>query len=104
MKQQASKLGSGNINTVERVEQYIKRWLKQGYREIPDEVPTQLMRERLAPSYKAICQALLSNDMHLVSLGCSGPRSDWYSVFKKIEIEQRPKNKAVRQLYFNWKE
>ena len=47
------------------------------------------MKSGKVPSYKAIAVAILSNDVTLKSLGFSGEKSDWYSVYKKIEIEER---------------
>lgn len=73
-----------------KVKEYISNWKKQGYADgIPDEVPAPLMQRNLAPSYKAIAQAILSNDLHMESLGFAAPSSEWYSVLKKIEISER---------------
>jgi predicted phosphoadenosine phosphosulfate sulfurtransferase len=73
------------------VRQYIESWLVRGYeRGIPDEVPMPLMRLGLAPSHRAIAEALLRNDMALLSLGFSPPRSEWYGALKRIEINARP--------------
>ena len=67
---------------------YINLWETRGYSTgISDEVPDVLMRKKLAPSYKAIACALLSNDMKII--GISTKKSKWYSVLKKIEIEGR---------------
>jgi len=75
-----------------KVDQYIKAWERCGYPDgIPDEVPDELMRLGLAPSYKAICFALLKNDMALQSLGFTPPQSKFYHVLKKLEIEGRSK-------------
>jgi predicted phosphoadenosine phosphosulfate sulfurtransferase len=51
------------------------------------------MRERLAPSYKAICFALLNNDHALEALGFVAPVSSWYSTFKAIELSARNPNR-----------
>lgn len=73
-----------------KIGQYIKRWKKQGYPEdIPDEVPDVLMQELLAPSYKAIALTILKNDLQCLNLGFAPKKSSWYSILKKIEIEQR---------------
>lgn len=80
-----------------RIEQYINRWKQQGYSEgIPDEVPDELMRLQLAPSYKAIALALLRNDVTLSSLGFSGTQTQWYSTLKGIELEERGEIKQMR--------
>ena len=55
---------------------YISSWQKRGYTEgVPDEVPIVLMKDLLAPSYKAVAQAILKIDMQLKSLGFVPPQS-----------------------------
>lgn len=66
---------------------YIDSYLKKGYSEIPDELPGELID--LAPSYKFICRAILKNDQHLSSLGYSKPKSEYYNILKKIELNER---------------
>lgn len=74
----------------QKINQYIQTWMEQGYPDgIPDEVPMVLMRLGLAPSYKAICFALLKNDLTLKSLGFTAPVSRFYSELKRIEINKR---------------
>lgn len=64
--------------------------MDRGYSDgIPDEVPLRLMQLRKAPSYKAICIAILKNDTSMASLGFTPTSSKWYSELKRIEIEQR---------------
>lgn len=78
--------------TIQRINHYIENWMECGYEEgIPDEVPIKLMRELLAPSYKAICLAILKNDLLLKSLGFGARPSKYYGVLKRIEVEARPK-------------
>lgn len=73
-----------------KIAEYITRWESQGYEDgIPDEVPDELMRLHLAPSYKAICFAILKNDVTLKLLGFSGTYSPWYGELKRVEIEGR---------------
>lgn len=73
-----------------QINAYIRNWKKCGYPDgIPDEVPLPLMRLNLAPSYQAICIAILKNDHALKSLGFSAPPSKWYSAIKRVEIEER---------------
>lgn len=75
------------------VDSYVNSWKSRGYSDdIPDEVPDDLMRLGLAPSYKAIALSILRNDVGLRSLGFSCPKSEWYSAYKRIEIEGRRKN------------
>ena len=63
-------------------------WEKRCYRNgIPDEAPFELKDK--VPSYKNICMALLKNDFNLVSLGYLPPKTKYYSILKRIEIEQR---------------
>lgn len=80
----------GDFIKTNRVNQYIRQWKAKGYPEdIPDEVPPVLMIKNLAPSYKAICLALLRNDHNLEALGFSAPKSEWYSAIKRVEIAAR---------------
>jgi len=80
-----------------KIEHYIQTWEARGYADgIPDEVPDRLMQLNKAPSYKAICIAILKNDFNCKTLGYAPKKSIYYSIFKKIEIEQRPG--APRQL------
>jgi predicted phosphoadenosine phosphosulfate sulfurtransferase len=84
---------------MKKIEQYLNTWKSQGYSEgIPDEVPSELARLRLAPSYKAIATAILSNDLHFVSLGFTTTPSQWYAALKKVEIAERNKNKPWQNL------
>jgi predicted phosphoadenosine phosphosulfate sulfurtransferase len=73
-----------------QIDRYMSLWISRGYPDgIPDEVPAGLMRENLAPSYKAICIAILSNDHSMSSLGFSGRKSGWYDYFKQVELANR---------------
>lgn len=75
---------------IDKINQYINSWKEKGYEDdIPDEVPVELAKTNLAPSYKAIAIAILRNDHYLKSLGFSVPKSYWYSELKRIEIEAR---------------
>lgn len=74
--------------TNERVTKYVEKWKKRGYRfGIPDSVPCELVN--YAPSYQAIAKALLKNDLQLTGLGYTPKYSEWYSVYKKIELSER---------------
>lgn len=73
-----------------KIKKYIQTWKKQGYpKDIPNEVPEKLMQLKLAPSYKAICFAILRNDYPMKSLGCTPKKSKIYSELKRVEILQR---------------
>lgn len=86
-----------------RIQEYICKWRNQGYPiGIPNEVPLVLMKNNLAPSYKAIALAILKNDHVLASLGFSVKKSIWYDVLKKIELTKKGKIKKDNQLYFNF--
>lgn len=78
------------MNTTEtglRVKKYIQMWQDRCYSDgIPEEVPLEVSRRNLAPSYKAIAIALLKNDMQLTELGFQSPRSEWYGVLKRKEL------------------
>lgn len=73
-----------------KINQYVAKWKRMGYPEdIPDEVPSELMNLGLAPSYKAICLAILNHDHALKSLGFTPKPSRYYMVLKKIELDSR---------------
>lgn len=74
----------------EKILEYIAKWESQGYKDgIPDSADLKLESLGKCPSYRKICMAILKNDVCLVSLGYSRPKSTAYSVLKKIEIEAR---------------
>lgn len=93
------------MNTNKAVQSYIDKWTARGYSEgIPDEVPARLMQLRKAPSYKAICVAILKNDLGDL---CDLPVSAWYSELKRIEISARVVLDAdtagrMRQRFIEW--
>lgn len=74
----------------QKINEYIETWTARGYEDgLPDEVPDGLMQLGLAPSYRAICHAILKNDVSLQSLGFQPPKSKYYNALKKIEIAER---------------
>ena len=80
----------GGRTTQENVRRYLRIWSGRDYRDgIPDEVPAELMRENLAPSWKAIACALLKNDMLLTSLGFTKKRPTWYAGLKRAQVEAK---------------
>lgn len=71
-----------------KIQEYIERWENRCYPEgIPDEVPNEI--KDLAPSYKKIAVAILNNDITLKSLGFTAKKSEYYNIYKKIELEKR---------------
>lgn len=77
----------------ERVRDYLKKWKECGYPDdIPDEVPEELAKSGFVPSYKAICVAILKNDLQFHSLGFPQKQTEWYGIIKRIEIERRNTN------------
>ncbi len=76
-----------------KINSYIESWLDRDYKEgIPDEVPIKLMNQMLAPSYKAICIAILKNDHSMKSLGFIAKKTHWYNELKRVEIKGRNEN------------
>ena len=91
-----------SLNCNDRIEEYVRTWKRRGYPlDIPDEVPDELMRLGLAPSYKAIACALLKNDLALHSLGFTSPVSPYYGALKRIEIAARPKQQPAQMDLFD---
>lgn len=71
------------MRTTSRVKAYIKYWEDNCYPQgIPDELPMALQLSGRAPSYKALCQAILSNDLTLKKLGFDSKCPDWVSQYK----------------------
>ncbi len=80
------------------IDQYINIWESRGYPNgLPDEVPDQLMHERLAPSFKAIALTILRNDHGCQSLGFTPDASPWYSAIKRNEIAARSQKEEVME-------
>jgi len=73
-----------------KIKKYITKWEKQGYENgIPDTAPSRLELMGKVPSYRMICRAIMRNDLALTTLGYSKPKSHYYNLLKKIEIESR---------------
>tara|TARA_R110000822_G_C15323131_1_gene493906 strand:+ start:1205 stop:1468 length:264 start_codon:yes stop_codon:yes gene_type:complete len=80
-----------------KTQSYIDSWKKRGYPiDIPDEVPIELERRCLAPSYRAICISIMKNDFQFQYLGFEKEKSKQYSEIKRLEIEQRKGFKQLR--------
>lgn len=73
---------------MDRVTEYIESWKLKGYpKDIPDEAPEELESLGLAPSYRLIAKALLSNDLQLLSLGFTPKKSIYYYDLKRLSNE-----------------
>lgn len=80
-----------------KIMDYIKTWENRCYfNGIPDEAPYELEIRNKVPSYRRICYAILKNDITLKSLGYSPKKSEYYSYFKKIEIEKKNNCKQLK--------
>lgn len=81
----------------EKIRKYIHSWRQKGYNEsIPDEVPIGLEKRNLAPSYRAICIAIMKNDYQLEYLGFKRQPCKAYQEIKRQEIELRATNKQQK--------
>ncbi|MDD5358281.1 MAG: hypothetical protein PHX80_03990 [Candidatus Nanoarchaeia archaeon] len=84
-----------------KINKYIKLWEARGYPNgIPDEAPALLEMYCKAPSYRAICRAILKNDIQLESLGFTREKCDIYTILKKIEL--KAKGKKVDRLIIQY--
>lgn len=80
-----------------KILQYIESWRNKGYEQsIPDEVPIGLEKRNLAPSYRAICVAIMKNDNQLEYLGFNRQPCKAYQEIKRQEIDLR--NSKYKQL------
>jgi predicted phosphoadenosine phosphosulfate sulfurtransferase len=81
----------------EKIQAYIEEWESRCYfNGIPDEAPHELEIRNKVPSYRKICIAILKNDCALKTLGFTPKKSKYYDAYKKIEIENRQKNKQLK--------
>lgn len=81
----------------EKIRKYISSWKQKGYnKSIPDEVPIGLERRNLAPSYRAICIAIMKNDYQLEYLGFTRELCNAYQEIKRQEIQLRGNNKQLK--------
>lgn len=76
------------------IEKYLRNWKSKGYEHgIRDEAPPRLEDLCKAPSYRAICRAILKNDVSCSSLGFSREKTPAYMAIKKAEIDERIRRK-----------
>jgi predicted phosphoadenosine phosphosulfate sulfurtransferase len=82
-----------------KIIKYISTWESRGYDNgIPDEAPLRLEQLNKAPSYRVICKAILTNDIHLERLGFQKPKCRAYNDIKRSELIQRGVIKESNQL------
>lgn len=73
---------------MEKINKYVEQWQRNCYFDgIPDEVPPGI--DHLAPSWKKIAICILKNDLNFIGLGYKPPYSDYYTILKGIEINNR---------------
>jgi predicted phosphoadenosine phosphosulfate sulfurtransferase len=78
----------------EGIKNYIAKWKKYGYSEIPDEVPLRIHQLELAPSYKDLALLILNNEIQINS----NKKSKWYFELKRVELTDKGVIKKSNQL------
>lgn len=58
----------------------------------------------MVPSWQRIAISILKNDHYLTELGGSAPKSEFYNILKKIEIQQRHENAISAREAINHRE
>jgi predicted phosphoadenosine phosphosulfate sulfurtransferase len=72
-----------------------KWWLKRGYKELPDEADYELEAQKLAPSWRRICKALLRNDYWCKGIGFSQHKSEAYQAYLELMRKRKKLNTAT---------
>lgn len=81
-------LGSEHMR--QKIDEYVAGWITRGYPEgIPDEADPVLESMNKAPSFRAICKAIMKNDVALLSLGYTREPCDAYMALKRAELITR---------------
>jgi predicted phosphoadenosine phosphosulfate sulfurtransferase len=71
-----------------------KWWKERGYKEgLPDQAPSILESQKLAPSWRRVCKSLLRNDFWCKGLGFTQHKTKAYEKYLKLKKEQRETNK-----------
>lgn len=71
-----------------------KWWKDRGYKEgLPDQAPSILESQKLAPSWRRVCKSLLRNDFWCKGLGFTQHKTKAYEKYLKLKKEQRETNK-----------
>jgi predicted phosphoadenosine phosphosulfate sulfurtransferase len=72
---------------------FVNWWEKRGYPNgIPDEAPSLLESQKLAPSWRRICKSLLRNDYWCKGLGFTQHKTEAYEKYLKLKKQQREQN------------
>lgn len=72
---------------------FVNWWEKRGYSNgIPDEAPSLLESQKLAPSWRRICKSLLRNDYWCKGLGFTQHKTEAYEKYLKLKKQQREQN------------
>lgn len=72
---------------------FIKWWEERGYIDgLPDQAPSILESERVAPSWRRICKSLLRNDYWCKGLGFTQHKTEAYNKYLRLKKEQRELN------------
>lgn len=73
---------------------FIKWWEARGYPDgIPDQAPSILESQKLAPSWRRICKSLLRNDFWCKGLGFTQHKTEAYNKYLKLKKERRETEK-----------
>lgn len=76
---------------------FISWWKEKGYPDgIPDEAPYELEVQKLAPSWRRICKALLRNDFWCKGLGFTQQKTTAYKKYLALKKRQREESKWVQ--------
>lgn len=69
---------------------FVKWWMERGYGEgIPDQAPSILEAQKLAPSWRRVCKSLLRNDFWCKGLGFTQHKTKAYEKYLKLKKQQR---------------
>lgn len=86
-----------------KIRAYVRKWEGRGYPGgIPDEAPVLLEKACRVPSYRAICLAIMRNDVTLQSLGYTREPCHTYMAIKRAELLARGKIQPSPQLELRW--
>ena len=87
----------GSHGMQKKIRAYIKTWTGRGYSAgLPDEADLVLESLNKAPSYRAICKAIMKNDVALLSLGNGRQPCAAYNAIKRQEIMLRPRRPSAQ--------
>lgn len=82
--------------TTSRINSYVKTWESRCYSDgIPDDAPKRLADQMRVPSYKAIAECLLKNDLGLYGLGFQPEIKECYTAIKKLKASGESKQGSL---------